>query len=405
MREGPAQPAINKFQSSKKLKTPLLIALGSTNLFAGSSSIDTDHLEDPGESLSSGNFLSSIFSGEQRLDFNHELLYHDDIAVNRSNFTYRQGRENWSLEATLSYTDISIDYTDAVGLTQATERDEESLSGGLTLGIDAPEKLTTTIGFTFYEGFADYQSVWISEYYDQFIGIPFADSYEEASPRGLGFQTGLVWDDSYRLGRFSATFGVSEDEIVPAWSPALSGGSNPMLIAEPTTDSLTTYSGVLSWEKAINPTLKTRVTFRYTDITARDPRGQLNNQWAWAISSDLTLRAHIGGAKEGNDFEALFGGLALNYDFSPQWSASLTGRLYRDTGEIVSAGFNTAAPELNSSELSASIAWAGESTTIRLGVGLYETDYAEADEDNRFFADLYKDRDFILGRLAISKTF
>jgi hypothetical protein len=38
-------------------------------------------------------------------------------------------------------------------------------------------------------------------------------------------------------------------------------------------------------------------------------------------------------------------------------------------------------------------------------VGLYETDYAEADEDNRFFADLYKDRDFILGRLAISKTF
>lgn len=38
-------------------------------------------------------------------------------------------------------------------------------------------------------------------------------------------------------------------------------------------------------------------------------------------------------------------------------------------------------------------------------MGLYETDYAEADEDNRFFADLYKDRDFILGRLAISKTF
>lgn len=405
MQEGSARPAINNLQSSKKLKTPFLIALGSTNLFAGSPSIDTDHLNEADEPLSPGNFLNAIFSGPKRLDFNHETLTHDDIAVNRSNFTHRQGRENWSLEATLGYTTISIDYTDAVGLTRARERDEANWSGGLTLGFDASEKLSTTIGFTCYEGFADYQSVWISEYYDQFIGIPFADSYVKASPRGLGFQTGLVWDDSYRLGRFSATFGISDDKIVPAWSPALAGGSNPMLIAEPTIDSLKTYSGVLSWQKAINPSLKTRVTFRYTDITARDPRRQLNNQWAWAISNDLTLRAHIGDAKEGNDFEALFGGLALNYEFSPQWSASVTGRLYRDTGEIVSAGFNSAAPELNSSELSASIAWAGESTTIRLGVGFYETDYAEADEDNRFFADLYKDRDFLLGRLAISKIF
>ncbi|MFT6576821.1 MAG: hypothetical protein ACJA16_005032 [Akkermansiaceae bacterium] len=179
----------------------------------------------------------------------------------------------------------------------------------------------------------------------------------------------------------------------------------PTLIAEPTADSRTTYSGSLSWEKAINPSLKTQITLRYIDITARDPRIQVNNQWAWAITDDLTMRAHTGAAKEGSDFEALYGGLSLHYDLSAAWSVSLAGRVYRDTGEVVSAGFNTASPVLHSSELSASLAWSDASTTIRLGVGIYETDYDELDEDNRFFSDLYADRDFTLGRLAISRSF
>ncbi|MFT6864609.1 MAG: hypothetical protein ACJAVK_003177 [Akkermansiaceae bacterium] len=382
--------------------SPFLVA----NLFAGTAPIDTESLE-AGDSppASSGDFLNSLFSGEQRLDLNHEFLHHDDVAVNRSNLSYRQSRENWSLEANLGFTDIGIDYTDAVGATRASERTEESWSGGLTLSLTLSESLSTTLGVTAYEGFADYQSVWISEYYDQFIGIPFASSYEAASPRGIGFQTGLVWDDPYGLGRISTTFALSEDDIVPAWSPALSGGPSPTLIAEPTIDSLTTYSGVLTWEKALNPTLKSHLTLRYVDITARDPRIQMNNQWAWSINHDFTLRAHLGGAREGNDFEALYGGIALHYDISPQWSVSLSGRLYQDTGEIVAAGFNTAAPELNSSEISASLAWSGRNTTIRLGVGLYETNFDEPDENNRFFADLYADREFVLGRLALSRTF
>ncbi len=395
-------PLIPKSPMKHAFLSPLLLA----NLFAGTAPIDEESLE-AGEitPAGSGDFLNSLFTGEQRLDLNHEFLHHDDISVNRSSLIYRQSRENWSLEANLGFTDIGIDYTDAVGLTRATRRTEESWSGGLTLSLDLNDSLSTTFGFTAYEGYADYQSVWISEYYDQRFGIPFASSYETASPRGIGFQTGLVWDDSYGMGRFSATFALSEDDIVPAWSPALSGGPNPTLIAEPTIESFTTYSGVLTWEKAINPDLKSHLTLRYVDITARDPRIQINSQWAWAINGDFTLRAHLGAAREGSDFDALFGGLALHYDISPQWSASLSGRLYRDTGEIVSAGFNTAAPELNSSEISASLAWSGPSTTIRLGVGLYETDYDEPDEDNQFFADLYADRDFLLGRISLSHTF
>ncbi|MFT6181193.1 MAG: hypothetical protein ACJAQT_001803 [Akkermansiaceae bacterium] len=388
------------------MKSLALLSLSVASLQAGTGpNLPQVVLPESFEQENPGNFLTSLFSGEQRLDLDYDLLDHDDISVSRTNLIYSQNRGNWNLEATLGLTDIRVDYTDPVGATSSSRRNEESWSGGLTLGMDFSDRLSSTFGVTAYEGFADYQSVWISEYYDQFIGIPFASIYEKASPRGLGFTTGLVWDDTYGLGRISATFGLSEDDIVPAWSPALTSGPMPTLIAEPTADSRTTYSGSLSWEKAINPSLKTQITLRYIDITARDPRIQVNNQWAWAITDDLTMRAHTGAAKEGSDFEALYGGLSLHYDLSAAWSVSLAGRVYRDTGEVVSAGFNTASPVLHSSELSASLAWSDASTTIRLGVGIYETDYDELDEDNRFFSDLYADRDFTLGRLAISRSF
>lgn len=388
------------------MKSLALLSLSAACLQAGTGQNSPQiALPEPFEQENPGDFLTLLFSGEQRLDLDYDLLDHDDISVSRTNLIYSQNRQNWNLEATLGLTDINVDYTDPVGATSASRRREESWSGGLTLGVDISERLSTTFGVTAYEGFADYQSVWISEYYDQFIGIPFAPTYDKASPRGLSFSTGLVWDDPYGLGRVSATFGLSEDDIVPAWSPALTTGPIPTLIAEPTADSLTTYSGSLSWEKAINPSLKTQITLRYIDITGRDPRFQINNQWAWAITDDLTMRAHAGAAKEGSDFEALYGGLSLHYDLSAAWSVSLAGRVYRDTGEVVSAGFNTAAPVLHSSELSASVAWSDESTTIRLGIGIYETDYDELDENNRFFSDLYADRDFSLGRLAISHSF
>ena len=153
-------PLINKSPMKHAFLFPLLLA----NLLAGTAPIDEESLE-AGEipPAGSGDFLNSLFTGEQRLDLNHEFLHHDDIAVNRSSLIYRQSRENWSLEANLGFTDIGIDYTDAVGLTRASRRTEESWSGGLTLSLDLNDSLSTTFGFTAYEGYADYQSVCASE--------------------------------------------------------------------------------------------------------------------------------------------------------------------------------------------------------------------------------------------------
>ena len=357
-------------------------------------------------------FFSEVFSGFHRIDFDHDLLHSDDISVNRSSFLYRLEKDRWNLEATLGYTQFDINYSDPVGATQSANRDEDNRSGGLTLGFDLSDSVSSSIGFTTYDGYADFQSVWISEYYDQFIGIPIPDNYEEADPKGWGLNAGVVWDYDPGVARLSASFGFSNDDIVPAWSPGLNPAWDPILnpgvpviIADPTAQELDTYSGSLTWEMAVNPRLRTQLNLRYIDVTARDPRLQVRNQWAWAITDELTFRAHLGFAIEDPDFEAYYGGIALNYDINSNWSVTLAGRLYHDTGEVVSAGFNTAAPEIDSSEISATLGWTNGDTSIRIGIGLYDTDYGDLDADNQFFSDLYEDRDYTLGRFAITHQF
>jgi len=353
----------------------------------------------------SSSLLGDLFTGIQRLDFDHDLLHSNDISVNRSTVLYRQERDSWDLEISFGRTNFDVDYSDPVGATLPSNRDEESWSGGLTLGVDLSESVSTSIGFTTYDGFTDFQSVWISEYYDQFIGIPFPGTYENSSPKGWGLNTGVVWDYAPGTARVSATFGFSHDDIVPAWSAVPNPANFFIPEAQSTDRDLDTYSGSISWEIALNPRLRTQLNVRHIDITAREPRLQVRNQWAWALSDELTLRAHVGFAVEDPDFEAYYGGIALHYDLNSEWSVTLAGRLYHDTGEVVSAGFNTAAPELDSSEISATIGWSNGDTSIRLGVGIYDTAYGNLDPDNQFFADLYEDRDYTLGRLAFTHQF
>ena len=213
-----------------------------------------------------------------------------------------------------------------------------------------------------------------------------------------------MWDYDPGTARLTASLSFGRDQIVPAWSFV----PNPDTFipeAVRTTDELDTYSGSMTWEQAIDPVLKTQVQIRVSDVTGRDVRFQGRNDWAWLVTESLTARAQVGGAIEDPDFEAWFVGLSLDYEFSPGWHAGLSARIYHDTGEFTTAGFNTAAPSLDSTELSASLAWKNVTTTVRVGVGIFDTDYGALSADNLFFSDLYDDREFVVGRFAISHQF
>ncbi|MEN8693983.1 MAG: hypothetical protein ACN4GG_08080 [Akkermansiaceae bacterium] len=374
---------------------------------AGISS-EVENLDTEGDSNESGFAdltFGRLFTGLQRFDLDFDSLHARDVSAWHSGAAYRQVREGWNIEVSLGYTDISIDYSDPVGGTNPIRREDGAWSGSLTFGKDFSEDISGTIGFSTYDGYNDYASVWISAYYDQFVGLPDPVNYREADPHGDAFSAGLVWDYDPGVARLSFSASYGNDEVVPAWS--LVPNPNNFFIPEatPTRSSFDTYAGSITWAKALNPRLRTQVTFRFLDVTELDPRYQLQNDWTWAVTDQLTLRAQLGGAIQDPDFEALYGGLSLSYEFNENWSVGLSARIYDDTGEIVPEGFNTAAPAVTSKELGASIAWRNLNTTVRLSAGIYDVDYDALPADNQFFGNLYRDREFTLGRLAISHQF
>ena len=372
------------------------------SLWAGpqASQLETD----PEELPETSSLLSGLFDGIHRIDTNFDALLSDDIDVWSTSLSYSQERLDSRIEFQLSYTDYSIDYTDPVGITQASRRDESTWNGTLSLSQSIRENLELTLSASAYDGFSDFQSLWISEYYDQAIGIPFPAGYEDADPHGWGVSLGSTLDLEDGRSRLTANLTFGRDQIIPAWSPGL----NPVTFtpeAQRTRDNLDSWAGSLTWERALNPRLRTYLTARVSDVTARDPRLQLQNRWSWSVTDQVTLRAEIGGAIENPDFEAIYAALTVDYEFLPSWHLGASARHYADNGEVVAAGFNTAAPGLDAQELSAYLRWSGESLSVLLSGGVYLTEYDALSPANQFFANLYQDRDYVLGRLAITYNF
>ncbi len=335
----------------------------------------------------------NLFGGLQVLDLEYEGLFHDDIVVQRGGFRYEQARGSWTVELGYGYTDYSLDYEPFVALGGvAADLTEETHQVGVGLGYRFSESLETELSLNYYEGFADYRSIWIAEYYRQLFSFPGSGYFE---PDPSGFSVSSVWYWSPVVGtRIGLDLSYAENTIAPGWT-----------FGSPANDLLVNYSGSLRWEQAINTKLKTELMFSMSDVTDRDVRYNLQSSWRWAVTDRLTVGAEFGGTIEDPEFEALYGGLSLTNEVTPNLSLVISGRIYDDTGEIESSGFNASAPGLESLEVGVSALYEVGGHAFRLGVSHYVTDYEEPDLGNEFFANLYNDRDWWLVRAAYSYEF
>jgi hypothetical protein len=233
---------------------------------------------------------------------------------------------------------------------ESTKLEESTYAFQGTLRQAVSDRLTVVAVAGVYDGFKDYRSLWLAEYYrQQFAGledIPGFDTYRDPDPHGLSGSVGLRWEYLPASGFLQVEAGYARDEIAPGYEIDFDG-------LHPGTRNLKTKSIVVSSENVLSPRVRTQVQLRAADTTERETRWSALGALNLALSPIWRARARVGGAIEEPEFRSLYGSLTIERDLSARVSVFVYGRYYQDTGEIEDALlFSAAAPGLRSAGVS-----------------------------------------------------
>lgn len=260
---------------------------------------------------------------------------------------------------------------------------------------------------TAYSGFRNYSSLWIDEYYRQqysFGGIPGV-SYEDPDPRGWGIEIAERYELVPATTYISASLGYLRDQVAPGYEIGDLGTSFELIRGEKVLHS---WTGSVEVEAALNKHMRTRQAVRLTRTTSRELRIGWNGALNIALGEKWISRTAASFAHEDPNFEAWSVSQTLEYSLSDNWSMAMTARYYEDTGQIESANLvSSAAPALDSQQLYLSLRRSSleNNSSFSLSIGPYITDYAPTGIGTDRFINLYADRDWWWGRVAIRHSF
>ncbi len=336
------------------------------------------------------------FTGAQLVEGTAEYISSSDIDVGSIQATYSGTEGPWTFQIGAGWTEYDLDY-EPVLFGSAASLGEETSQLALSLTREWNPAWSSALRFRTYEGYSDYRSIWIAEFYKQFFGA--FPAYHGPDPHGSSIGVFVEWDYLPGTGNASLALDYGRDEIAPGW-----GFNSAIGQPEPGRERLETPSASLRIEQVINPWLKTEGEFLVRQTTAREARYALRNGWA-AAAGPLGFRLNGGYTGESPSFHAVYGSALVEWTFLPKWSVHAGYRVYQDSGEIESSGFNALAPGLDSNEIFTGIKWDRGDFSVSANVGFLNTDYEPLSEDNEFFGNLYKDRDWVNFRLAASFQF
>jgi hypothetical protein len=281
---------------------------------------------------------------------------------------------------------------------ESTRLDEATLALQGSLRQAVTDRLTIMAAAGLYDGFRDYRSLWLAEYYrQQFAGlgdIPGFDTYQDPDPHGLSGAASLRWEYLPASGFLQIEAGYARDEIAPGYEIDFDG-------LHAGTRVLETRSVVVSVENVLSRRVRTQVQLRAADTTEREIRWSALGAFNLALSPIWRVRARIGGAIEEPEFRSLYGSLAVERDLSERVSVFVYGRAYQDTGEIEDAlMFSAAAPGLRSWAAGIGLKGTGGRFGWRVSWAPYRTDYEETGLGTAFFSNLYRDRSWNIGEVS-----
>lgn len=345
-------------------------------------------------------------AGESRWDVGAEWVSSSDVDLWQFNTNGRWEMPERGLSGDLSVAinDFAADYEPVAFdfLGESIGLDERSIALQSLTRWRWKENLELTFSSGLYDGYTNYRSIWLAEYYrQQFaerVGVP-GDAYEEPKPNGSGGGVGLRWEYARATGFLEFTVSARKDEVAPGYEIDFDG-------LRRSRRELNGTSFVLASENIISERLRSRVEVQASRVSERDWRYSGQFSLNSAIGENVVLRLLTGGATENPQFEAWYGGVTLDWALNDHWALFAEGRYYEDNGEIENALlFTAAAPGLESTQGSVGVRWTGERSVLRLKIGRSRGDYESPDPRLDFFQNLYADRHWTLVQLSYSHTF
>lgn len=332
--------------------------------------------------------ISGVFDG----------LFSTDVQLSQTSGAHRMGRGNWESTVTAGIGTIGIDYQpvsfDFLGHDQRLDEIRGFAQGSVRWRL--LEDLTGLAGVGIYDGYTDYRSAWLAEYYrQQFSGLP---GYVGPTPAGHNFSVGARWE--YLPGSGFAQLDASylNDEIALGYEIDFDGlrKGRPFL-----------YTSVwkLTLENVVHRRARLLHEFRRVETSDRDPRFGYQGTANLALGERWTARVQGGYASEQPQFESWYVGGTIEWELSDRWFLMASGRYYDDTGEIENSNFSNAAPSIQAWQAGAGIRYVGEGWVVKLYAAPYATRYSAFGIGTAFFGNLYRNRDWGLMQLAVDREF
>lgn len=366
-------------------------------------SVASGHLPLAGAEASSGRASASTGAPvTQQLQADFEGLFASDIQLTQSTVTFGQKRDRYEFTTSVVYNTFDFDYQPAPFDFLGSQRqvDERRVAGAVGGRFKLMDPLTLLLSGSLYDGFSEHRSAWLNEYYrQQFSSVTdFGTDYVTPSPKGENVSVGLRWEYLPTTGFVQADVSYLHDEIAPGYEIDFDGLRRGRA-------NLYTATYHLAFENVLTRRIRVLNDFRVTDTSIREQRYAYQGSLNVALGDHWVVRAFGGYTQEQPTFTAHYYGGTVEFEPATGWLFSVSGRYYRDTGEIENSLFSSAAPGLDAWQVGVGVRRVWGVHSLKLFAGPYFTHYEPAGVGTAFFQNLYRNRDWGIVQLAYAAEF
>ncbi len=348
----------------------------------------------------------------QTIEEDSEFVFASDIFLTDSKLRYGQQKGGTRWDAAIAYASFDMDYrhselVDPLGILSFDEHlHKDRVSGLVNLRQRLLEPLTFLGSAGIYDGYPDYRRVWIANFYRQKYAnpaFPTIPGYQAPNPKGNNVSVGARWEYLPTLAFAELKLGYAHDKTAPGYEDTTPNGIYVLVRGR---ERLETRTLSFSSENVLTARLRALNEFTFTQTSDRQVRFIYQGSLNLALGERWVFRGYGGLATEKPTFNAHFFGATVEYELRPSLLLSLTGRYYKDTGEIEnSLLLSSAAPALESWEAGVGLRYSWRHSSLKIYVAPFRTTYAPLSVATIEFSHLYASRNWGLAQIAWSVQF